>query len=329
VHSKSAKLIASFMLALGASTTAFAQKGLDAAVYPDKPIRMVVPYASGGTADVLAQMLAKGISENLNANVYVDNKPGAGTAIGARDVARANPDGYTIIMGTISSHAVVPLMDPKTAGYDAVKDFVAVAPVADFPYVLLSKSTLEASSIPELKALAARTEGGLAYASAGVGTTNHLAGTLLTNETDIKLLHVPYKGNAPAMVDLIAGEVDLMFELLGSASDQSRHGRVRAVAIAAPERSEVMPETPTFIELGLKDFVVSAWFGIFAPANTPNDIVEKLNASIQSVVEGQDFQNYLQSVGGIPLVQTADQFQDFIKKENDRWRESLENMGSS
>ena len=241
------RLVAVLLLACAAPLPAWSQT---AAPYPSQPIRLIVPYSPGGSADVLARTLGKQIADDLGQNVIVENKPGAGTAIGAKHVASAAPDGYTLLMGTVSSQAMTPLIN-TSAGYDPIKDFAPVAPVAEIPFAMLLNKSVPATSLKEFIALAKREPGKFTYASAGIGTSNHLAGALLNSMAGIEMVHVPYKGSAPALADLLGGQVDVMFDLLMTAVQHVNSGKVRAVAVTSSKPSPLLKGTPKFVQSGL------------------------------------------------------------------------------
>lgn len=303
---------------LGAMVAALAWSGGAAAQYPAKALRLVVPYPPGGSADVLARTLGQQVSSALGRAIVVDNKPGAGTAIGARDVAASAPDGYTIMMGTVSSHAMTPLINPQ-ANYDPIKDFAPVAPIASIPFAMLVHPSVPAKSLQEFIALAKSQPGKLSYASAGVGTSNHLAGELLSSTVGIDLVHVPYKGSAPALADLLGGRVNAMFDLLLTATKQVAAGNARALAVTASSRSSLLPEVPTFAEAGVPNYSVSAWFGIFAPAGTPAQAVERLNAEFRNAVHAPETLKRLAGMGADPLDGSPQQFAAFVRHEYETW----------
>jgi tripartite-type tricarboxylate transporter receptor subunit TctC len=287
--------------------------------YPTQPIRLVVPYPPGGSADVLARTLGKQIGAGLGQNVIVENRPGAGTAIGAKYVAAAAPDGYTLLMGTVSSHAMTPLINAN-AGYDPLKDFAPIAPVAEIPFAMLLHDSVPAKTFKEFIELAKREPGKFTYASAGVGTSNHLAGELLNSMAGIRMVHVPYKGSAPALADLLGGQVDVMFDLLLTATQHIGSGKVRPVAVSSAAPSPLLPGTPSIAQSGLPDYVVSAWFGIFAPAGTPPAVVERLNREIGKATQAQDTRKQLGAMGADPLSGSSSQFAAFVKSEHAKWK---------
>jgi tripartite-type tricarboxylate transporter receptor subunit TctC len=315
------KIVAAAALSLlAAANVAVAQP------YPTKPIRMVVPYPPGGSADMLARNLATSMSQDLGQPVVVENRPGAGTALGTREVAAAPGDGYTLMIGTVTSHAMNPALNPKI-GYDPVKDFTPIAPVATIPFALVAKNTLPVKSYGELIALSRAKPGTLTYASAGVGTSNHLAGELLQSMTGVKLNHVPYKGSAPALNDLLGGHVDMMFDLVLTATKQVQAHSVRALAVTSAKRSPQMPDVPTFAELGLPAYDVSAWFGIFAPAGVPKDVVAKLEASIHSAMKSPEMKKQLAASGVDAMEGSAADFATLVGADYRKWADVIRDRG--
>jgi len=295
------------------------------APYPNHPVTMVVPYPAGGSADILARAVGQKLSELLGQPVVIDNRAGAGTAIGAKHVAGAPADGYTLLMGTVSSQAINPAM--SKVGYDPLKDFTAVAPLASIPFVLVAHPSFGAKNVNDVIAQAKAKPGELSYASAGLGTSNHLAGELLASAAGIKLLHVPYKGSAPALNDVVAGHVPLMFDLQATALPYVQSGKLKALAVTGKTRSALLPEVPTAIESGLPGYEVTAWFGIFAPAGLPRPLLERLNAEIGAVLRMPDMQKRLQELGAVPEQGTADAFARFAHEEVGKWAVVVKSAG--
>jgi tripartite-type tricarboxylate transporter receptor subunit TctC len=309
-------LLATLLFACAASP--LAAMAQTAGSFPSQPIRLVVPYPPGGSADVLSRTLGKQIAEDLGQNVIIENKPGAGTAIGSKYVAGSPADGYTLLMGTVSSHAMTPLINAN-AGYDPLKDFAPVAPVAEIPFAMLLNQSVPAKSLEEFLALAKQNPGKFTYASAGVGTSNHLAGELLNSMAGIQMVHVPYKGSAPALADLLGGQVDVMFDLLMTAVKHVDSGKVRAVAVTSGKPSDLLKDVPTFVQSGLPDYVVSAWFGIFAPAGTPADVVNRLNQAVVKATQASDTRRQLEGMGAAPLASGSTAFAGFVRDEHAKW----------
>jgi tripartite-type tricarboxylate transporter receptor subunit TctC len=293
--------------------------------YPTKPVTLVVPYPPGGSADILARLVGQKLAARLGQPVLVENKAGAGTAIGAKAVAQAAPDGYTLLLGTVSSQAINPAMNK--VGYDPLKDFVAVAPLAAIPFVLVANPSLPTRSVADLVAMAKAQPGKLAYASAGPGTSNHLAGELLASRAKIHLLHVPYKGSAPALTDVVGGQVPLMFDLITTSLPMLAAGKVKALAVTSRTRSALLPDVPTVAESGVPDYEVSAWFGIFAPAGTPESVVSRLNSDVTAILQAPDMQKHLRDLGAEPVTSTPEAYSQYVRDEAHKWREVVHQAG--
>lgn len=285
--------------------------------FPSRPVTVVVPFPPGGSADILARAVGQKLGALWGQTVVIDNRAGAGTAIGAKAVAISPADGYTLLMGTVSSQAINPAMNK--VGYDPIKDFTAVAPVASIAFVLVTQPTLPASRVQEVVALAKSKPGDITYASAGPGTSNHLAGALFESASQISLLHVPYKGSAPALNDVLAGHVKLMFDLQATALPHIMSGKLKALAITSKERSPQLPNVPTMSESGVPGFEVSAWFGIFAPAGIPAAVTEKLGQSLTAVLKTPDLQKQLRDLGAEPDFATSEVFSAYVRSESAKW----------
>ncbi|GAA4354839.1 tripartite tricarboxylate transporter substrate binding protein [Variovorax defluvii] len=293
--------------------------------YPNRPVTIVVPYPAGGSADILARTVGQKLGERLGQPVVIDNRAGAGTAIGAKHVAGAPADGYTLLLGTVSSQAINPAMNK--VGYDPVKDFTPVAPLASIPFVLVAHPSFSGKSVADVIAQAKAKAGELSYASAGPGTSNHLAGELLASAAGIKLLHVPYKGSAPALNDVVAGHLPLMFDLQATAFPYVQSGKLKALAVTGPTRSSMLPAVPTVIESGLPGYEVSAWFGVFAPAGLPRPVLDRLHADISAVLQASEMRKRLQELGAEPEQGSADAFATFARAEAAKWSDVLRNAG--
>jgi len=302
--------------------TAFAQSS---GAYPNHPVTLVVPYPPGGSADVLARAIGQKLGERLGQPVVVENKAGAATAIGAKAVAHAPADGYTLLLGTVSSQAINPAMNK--VGYDPVADFVPVAPLASIPFVFVANPAVPVSSVADVIALAKSKPGEIGYASAGPGTSNHLAGELFASEAKIKLLHVPYKGSAPALNDVLAGHVPLMFDLQATSMAHIQGGKLKPLAVTTRERSSLLPNVPTMAEAGVPGFEVSAWFGLFAPAGTPHPVVERLNAEVTAILKSPEMNKQLHDLGAEPELGTAAQYAGYVKAEAAKWAQTVKGAG--
>ena len=309
------------ILALVAGT-AFAQSS---GAYPNHPVTLVVPYPPGGSADVLARAIGQKLGERLGQPVVVENKAGAATAIGAKAVAHAPADGYTLLLGTVSSQAINPAMNK--VGYDPVADFVPVAPLASIPFVFVANPAVPVSSVGDVIALAKSKPGEIGYASAGPGTSNHLAGELFASEAKIKLLHVPYKGSAPALNDVLAGHVPLTFDLHATSMAHIQGGKLKPLAVTTRVRSSLLPNVPTMAEAGVPGFEVSAWFGLFAPAGTPPPIVERLNTEVTAILKSPEMQKQLHDLGAEPELGTAAQYAGYVKAEAAKWAQTVKGAG--
>ncbi len=312
-------------LLLAAAVLVFAGSAL-AQTWPSKPVRLIVPYPPGGSADILARAIGQKLAEGLGQQVVIDNRPGAGTAIGAEATAKAAADGYTVMLGTVSSHAINPALTPGLK-YDPVKDFAPVSLVASIPFALIVHPSLPVHSVKELIALAKSKPGALNFSSAGTGTSNHLAGELFKSMTGTFMVHIPYKGSAPALNDLIAGQVQLMFDLVLTTAPHVKSGAVRALAVTGRERSAALPGVPTVAESGVPGYEVSAWFGIFAPAGTPAAVIGTLNAETVKALRQPDLRDRMASQGAEPVTSTPEQFAAYVKEELAKWTRVVKASG--
>jgi tripartite-type tricarboxylate transporter receptor subunit TctC len=286
--------------------------------YPDRPIKMLVGFAAGGGTDVAARIVAPALGEGLGQSVVVENRPGASGLLAAEAVARATPDGYTLMMGSQTTLAVAPSLYRKFT-VDGARDFAAVAPAGTSPLVLLVNPTVPAHSVAELIALARQKPGTLNFASGGVGTTPHMAGELLRLTAGINIVHVAYRGEAPAINDLLGGQIPMMFANLSAVIGNVQAGKLRAIAVASLKRSPSAPDIPTLAESGLPGFEVETWFGIVAPAGTPRDIREQLNRQVQHALAQDDTKRRLAALGMAGASGTADAFEAYIKAEIAKW----------
>ena len=316
-------LLAIVAAAVAAPST-FAQ---GTASYPAKPVRLVVPFPAGGTTDILARAVAQRLSEAWGRQVIVDNRPGAGGNIGSDLVAKAAPDGYTLLMGTVGTHAINPSLY-KNMPYDHVKDFAPVILVAGVPNVLVVNPSLPVHSVPELIAYAKANPGKLNFASSGNGTSIHLSGELFKAMTGVEMTHVPYKGSAPALTDLIGGQVQLMFDNLPSSLPFIKAGKLRALAVTSGARAAALPDLPTLAESGLPGFEASSWFGVLAPAGTPRDIVAKLNGAIAGWLASPEAKEKLLAQGAIAAGGTPEDFARHIGAETSKWAKVVKVSGA-
>jgi tripartite-type tricarboxylate transporter receptor subunit TctC len=282
--------------------------------FPAKPARLVVPFPPGGPLDATGRAIAQKLTEAWGQSVIVENKPGAGGNIGADYVAKSPADGYTIVMGALSTHAVNPSLYPKMP-YDAKKDFAPITLVAITPNVLVVNPSLPVHSVKELIAYAKANPGKLSFGSGSIGSAGHLAGELFKVDAGVDMVHVPYKGAAPAMQALLAGDTQLMFDNLASAMSQVKAGKLRALAVTTAQRSKLAPDLPTMAEAGVPGFDISTWFGLLAPAGTPPEVVAKWNADVTKILTASDMRERLASQGAEAAPDTPAEFARFIDEE--------------
>ena len=300
--------------------------GAAAQMYPTKPIRMIVGFAPGGGTDVVARVISQKLSVWYGQQVIVENRAGATGTIGADVVAKSAPDGYTLIMGHVNSHAIAPSMFKKLP-YDALRDFAPVAYVGYVPNVLVVHPSVPAKSMKELIALAKAKPGGLNYASSGTGSTQHLAGEMFKQLAGVDIVHVPYKGSGQAIGDLLAGTVSMNFDTMPPVIDHIKGGRLRALAISTPRRIAQLPDVPTFAEEGMSGFDVTNWYGVMAPAGTPREIVNKLNADINKAMQVPEVRARLEQVGTQMREGSAADFENFQKAEVTKYAKLVKDAG--
>ena len=298
-----------------------------AASYPAKPIRLVVPFPPGGATDILARAIGQRFSEVLGQPVIVDNRPGAGGNIGSELVAKAAPDGYTLLMGTVGTHAINPSLYAKMP-YDHVKDFAPVILVAGVPNVLVVHPSVPARTVGEFITYAKANPGKLNFASSGSGTSIHLAGELFKVMAGVQMTHVPYKGSSPAIQDLLGGQVQLMFDNLPSALPQIKAGKLRALAVTTANRTPALPDVPTVAEAGLPGFEASSWFGVLAPAGTPPAIIARLNAEGVKWLATPEAKEKMQNLGANAAGGTPDDFAAHIRAETVKWARVVKESGA-
>ena len=308
-------LISAAMLPMATPASAQTQN------YPDKPIRIVSPFPVGGIADTFAREIGKKLTEAWGQPVVVDNRTGAGGNIGADIVAKSAPDGYTLVMGNIGTHAVNVSLFPAMP-FDTVKDFTPIAHVLDAEGLLVVNPSIRATTVPELIALARSEPGKLSYGSGGVGTTSHLAGELFKSLTKVDIVHVPYKGNVPAITDLLGGQTSMAFATMPTVLPQVRAGKLRALAVLGTTRSPALPDVPTVAE-SVPGFEVSNWIGMFGPAGMPPAIVAKLNAEVQKIMRSPEIQKRLETEGAKFLPMSPEQFALFQKSELAKWAKTI------
>ena len=285
--------------------------------YPQKSIRIIVGYTPGGATDIVARILAAKLQEALGQSVIVENKPGAGSNIGSEYVAKSAPDGYTLLVGSIANASN--MVAYKNLNYDTLRDLVPVSQLMSAPSILAVHPSFPAKNLPELIALAKREPGRYAYASTGSGGSPHLAGELLKLRAGIDLIHVPYKGAAPAMSDLLGGQVHMAFQTALSAVPHLQSGQLRAIAVAANKRLAQLPNVPTMAEAGLAEVEVSSWNGLFAPAKTPPEIVARLHAETAKALASPEVREKLLAQGAEPIGSSPEEFHAYIRAEIDKW----------
>jgi tripartite-type tricarboxylate transporter receptor subunit TctC len=300
------------LLWAAAALSALAQA--PAAPYPSRPVKLVIPFPPGGPLDIIGRAIAQKLTESWGQSVVVDNRPGAGGNIGADIVAKSAPDGYTILMGALSTHAVNPTLYAKMP-YDAVRDFAPITLVAVTPNVLVVNASLPVATAKEFIAYAKANSGKLAFGSGSNGSAGHLAGELFKVETGTDITHVPYKGGAPATQALLAGDTQFMFDNLANAMPQVKAGKLRALAVTTAQRSKLAPDLPTMAEAGLPGFDISTWFGLLAPAGTPKDVIAKWNADVAKILNSPEMRERLTAQGADPAPTTPEQFAAFIQSE--------------
>ena len=298
-----------------------------AASYPTRPIRLVVPFPPGGATDILARALAQRWSETLGQQVVVDNRPGAGGNIGSELVARAAPDGYTLLMGTVGTHAINASLYAKMP-YDHVKDFAPVVLVAGVPNVMVVNPAVPAHTVQEFIAYAKANPGKVNFASSGNGTSIHLSGELFKVMTGVQMTHVPYKGSAPALQDLLGGQVQVMFDNLPPSLPHIKAGKLRAVAVTSARRAPALPDVPTIAESGLPGFEASSWFGVLAPAGTPAPIVTRLNAEANNWLGTPDAKEKMLALGANAIGGSPEDFAAHIRAETAKWAKVVKESGA-
>ncbi|WP_423198079.1 MULTISPECIES: tripartite tricarboxylate transporter substrate binding protein [unclassified Cupriavidus] len=303
--------------------------------WPARPIRFVVPYPAGGPLDTVARAIGEKLRDELGQPVVVENKPGAGGNLGADFVAKQPADGYTILMGAVATHAINPTLFSKMP-YDPIRDFAPVTLVADVPNVLVmhpgKASALHIDSVRDLVAYARQHPGKLDYASGGNGSAGHLSGELFKSMAHVSMVHIPYNGASPAQLSVLSGQTDLIFDNLASASANIRAGKLKAFAVTTATRAAAFPDLPTIAEagqgLGLEGFDISTWFGVFAPANTPKDIVDRLNRDIVAILRTDDMKARLARIGAQPAPTTPEQFGALIRRELKKYGEVVKVSGA-
>lgn len=317
-------------LALAAATACLLGAPLHApaqtAAWPAKPVKLVVGYAAGGATDVIARLVAVKLGDQLGWSVIVDNRTGANSNVGAETVARAPADGYTLYVYTVANTINASLY-PKL-GYEPQKDFEPIGLIAKIPNLLVVNPALPIKTLADYQRYARDNKDGITFASSGSGSSIHLSGEIFKMQTRLNMLHVPYRGSAPALADLLGGQVQSMFDNMPSALPHVKAGRLRALAITSSQRSPLLPDVPTFAESGFPGFEVHSWFGLAAPAGTPRAVVERLNAELNKVLATPDVRQRLLDMAAIPLPGTSEQMRSLTAAEIKRWREVVKVSGA-
>jgi len=312
---------------LAATVLAAAACGAQAQSYPNKPVRLVCPFPPGGAVDIASRAVAHELTQILGQPVTVDNRPGAGGNIGADIVAKSAPDGYTLLMTTSGIMAINPALYSKLP-FDTVKDFAPVSMVVSLNNVLVVNPSLPAKSVKDVIALAKAQPGKLTYASSGNGTSIHLSGELFKSMTGVDMLHIPYKGSSPAVTDLLAGQVNMMFDNIPSSLPHIKAGKLRALAVTGSKRSQLLPDLPTIAEAGVPGYDSYVWFGVVAPAGTPPAIISRLNAALTKAATTASFHDRLSSQGYDVLSSTPEQMAANIRSEISKWSKIVKDAGA-
>jgi tripartite-type tricarboxylate transporter receptor subunit TctC len=321
--------VARAVLLAALAAAALAAGGVQAQSWPSRPIHLIVPYAPGGPVDLSARLLAPKLQDTLGQPVVVENKPGAGGNIGADLVAKSPGDGHTLVMGAIATHAINPALYPKL-GYDPVRDFRHVALIVQVPNVLVIHNDVPARNISEFISLTKANPGKFDFGSGSTGSTGHLAGELFKQMTGTYMVHIPYKGSSPAVLDLLAGRVQLMFDNLASALPNIKAGKLHALAVTTSKRSQFLPELPTLAESGLPGFDLTTWWGVMAPAQTPQPVVDRLAAEIGKAIETPELRERFAAMGSErPTVRTPREFTSFVEKELKIYSQLVKRSGAT
>lgn len=294
--------------------------------FPTKPIRIISPFSAGGTNDLLARLSATILGDAFGQTLVVENRLGAGGTIGSNAVAQAAPDGYTLLLGSISTHSIGPTVYSKLP-YDIKTNFTPISIVADVPLVLVVHPSVAAKTLPELLALLKKQPGKYNYASSGAGTIPHMTGELFKSMAKTDIIHVPYKGDSLAMIDLVSGQVHMMFSNMPSAINFVRQGQLRAIAVAGKTRSPALPDVPTIHEAGVPGFDVTGWYALFGPGKMPADVVNKLNTEIVKGLRRPEVQAQIRAQGAEPVGNSVKEFNDFLAADQEKWKRTAAATG--
>lgn len=314
---------------LAAATLAVAGMGsaLAADTYPDKPLTMIVPFSAGGTTDILARIVGQALGQELGQTIIIENKPGAGGNIGAQQASRAKADGYTLFMGTVGTHAINQALYKKLP-YDPAKDFAPLSRVANVPNLLVAHPSRPYKTVQEMIAYAKKHPGEVTYGSPGSGASPHVSGALFQSMTGAELTHVPYKGSAPAISDLLGNQIAVMFDNMPSAIQHVRSGKLRPIAVTTAKRSPELPDVPTIAEAGVPGYEATSWFGLWAVAGTPAPILTKLQTALTKVLKDPAVAKKIADQGGEVVIETPAQFDAFIKSEAAKWGKVVKESGA-
>ncbi|HKU70345.1 MAG TPA: tripartite tricarboxylate transporter substrate binding protein [Burkholderiales bacterium] len=301
---------------------------LSAQQYPTKPVRLIVPFAPAGPTDIMSRAISERIVSRLGQPLVIENRPGAGGSIGSELAARSTPDGYTMLLGHIGTHAINVSLYSRT-GYDPVKDFAPITMIATLPLGLWVNASVPVTSVKELIALAKAKPGSINFGSAGSGGPTHMAGEMLKSMAHIEIVHVPYKGNAASLTDLVAGRVQMMFSNLLTAGPQARAGKLRGLAVTSAKRSPQAPELPTIAESGVPGYDITPWYGVLFPAGTPRAIVNRMNHEIGAILTTPEVTERFRSQGIDLVTSTPEEFSALIKSEIPKWRKVVKDSGAT
>ena len=298
------------------------------AAYPNKPVTIIVPFSAGGTTDILARIVGQALNTELGQSVIIDNRAGAGGNIGGALAAKAKPDGYTLFMGTVGTHAINESLYKKMP-FNPIKDFAPLTRVANVPNLLVANPNQPFKTVKELIAYAKANPGKVNYGSSGSGSSIHLSGDLFKSMAKVDMVHVPYKGSAPAVTDLLGNQIGIMFDNMPSAVQHVRAGKLVPLAVTTAKRSPELPDVPTIAEAGVPGYEATSWFGMFAVAGTPKPVLDRLHAALAKVLKQSDVQKKIAEQGGEVVVDTPEQFAAFIKTETAKWGKVVKESGAT
>jgi len=325
-YSAGTRVLPALAFGISVLATAVAPASAEAQAYPSRPLRFIVPFPPGGSTDIYARIIGPRLADTLRQQVVIDNRPGAGGALGADLAAKAPPDGYTIWLGQTNNLAIGPAMRTKNS-YDPVRDFSPITLLMQAPQVMVVNAGSPITSIKELIAAAKSKPGTLTFASAGIGSSGHVAGELLNQAAGVNITHVPYKGASPAMIDLRGGRVTFLATSLASAAQFVKDGKIKGIATTGLKRARLMPDVPTVAESGVPGFEVASWHGMLAPAKVPREIIARLNREIVAILDKPEVRDALLSEGGDIMPGTPEEFAAFLKSEAQKWAKVIKQAG--